>query len=105
MLDAPAATVGLGKDTPMTEGMVLDLARNALTITAQLALPILLFSLVSGLVISIFQAVTQINEMTLAFVPKIIAVFVAGVIFGPWMLNSLISYMTNLFISLPTFVR
>ncbi len=89
----------------MTEGMVLDLARNALTITLQLSAPILVFSLVSGLVISVFQAVTQINEMTLAFVPKIIAVVVAAVIFGPWMLNSLVTYMTDLFISLPSFAR
>jgi flagellar biosynthetic protein FliQ len=85
--------------------MVLDLARNALTITLELALPILLFSLVTGLVVSIFQAITQINEMTLAFVPKILAVFVAGVLFGPWMLNRLVSYMSNLLISLPSFAR
>lgn len=85
--------------------MVLDLARNALTITLELALPILLFSLLTGLVVSIFQAITQINEMTLAFVPKILAVFVAGVLFGPWMLNRLVSYMSNLLISLPSFAR
>jgi flagellar biosynthesis protein FliQ len=89
----------------MTEGMVLDLARHALTITIQLSAPILIFSLVSGLVISIFQAVTQINEMTLAFVPKIVAVLIAAVIFGPWMLNSMIAYVTNLFVSLPNFAR
>ena len=89
----------------MTEGMVLDLARNALTITLQLSAPILVFSLVSGLVISVFQAVTQINEMTLSFVPKIIAVAVAAVIFGPWMLNSLVTYMTNLFVNLPSLAR
>jgi flagellar biosynthesis protein FliQ len=89
----------------MTEGMVLDLARHALTITLQLTLPILIFSLVSGLVVSVFQAVTQINEMTLAFVPKIIAVLVAAVLFGPWMLNSLLAYVTNLFINLPALAR
>jgi flagellar biosynthetic protein FliQ len=89
----------------MTEGMVFDLARNAMMIALEVSLPFLLFSLVTGLVISIFQAVTQINEMTLTFVPKILAVFVAGAIFGPWMLNSLITYMANLFISLPTFAR
>ncbi len=89
----------------MTEGMVMDLARHALTITLQLALPILLVSLISGLIVSIFQAVTQINEMTLAFVPKILAVLAAAIIFGPWMLNSLISYMTNLFIALPNFAK
>ena len=85
--------------------MVLDLARNALTITLQLSAPILVFSLVSGLIISVFQAVTQINEMTLSFVPKIIAVVVAAVIFGPWMLNSLVTYMTNLFVNLPSLAR
>ena len=89
----------------MTEGMVFDLARNAMMIALEVSLPFLLFSLVTGLVISIFQAVTQINEMTLTFVPKILAVFVAGAIFGPWMLNNLIAYIANLFISLPTFVR
>jgi flagellar biosynthetic protein FliQ len=85
--------------------MVFDLARNAMMIALEVSLPFLLFSLVTGLVISIFQAVTQINEMTLTFVPKILAVFVAGAIFGPWMLNSLITYIANLFISLPTFAR
>ena len=89
----------------MTEGMVMDLARHALTITLQLALPILIVSLIAGLVVSVFQAVTQINEMTLAFVPKILAVLATAVIFGPWMLNSLISYMTNLFIALPNFAK
>ena len=89
----------------MTEGMVLDLARHALTITLQLTLPILVFSLVSGLIVSVFQAVTQINEMTLAFVPKIIAVLVAAILFGPWMLNSLLAYVTNLFINLPALAR
>ncbi len=89
----------------MTEGMVFDLARNAMMIALEVSLPFLLFSLVTGLVISIFQAVTQINEMTLTFVPKILAVFAAGAIFGPWMLNSLITYIANLFISLPTFAR
>ena len=89
----------------MTEGMVLDLARNALMITLQLAAPILVFSLVSGLIISVFQAVTQINEMTLSFVPKIIAVAVAAVVFGPWMLNSLVTYMTNLFVNLPSLAK
>ncbi len=85
--------------------MVLDLARNALTITLQLAAPILIFSLVSGLVISVFQAVTQINEMTLSFVPKILAVMAAIIIFGPWMLNRLLAYVTTLFVNLPTLAR
>ena len=85
--------------------MVLDLARNAMTITLQLAAPILIFSLVSGLVVSVFQAVTQINEMTLSFVPKILAVMAALIIFGPWMLNRLLAYVTTLFVNLPTLAR
>lgn len=89
----------------MSEGMVFDIARNAMTISLQVSLPFLLFSLVTGLVISIFQAVTQINEMTLTFVPKILAVFVAGAVFGPWILNSLLTYIANLFIMLPTLGR
>lgn len=89
----------------MTEGMVFDVARNAMVVALQVSLPFLVLSLVTGLVISIFQAVTQINEMTLTFVPKILAVFVAGALFGPWIMNSLMTYVANLFISLPTFGR
>lgn len=89
----------------MTEGLLLDLARNALAVTLVLSLPILLASLAIGLVVAVFQAVTQIHEMTLAFVPKILAVIVAGVVFGPWMLKSMLTYMTNLFVQLPGMVR
>lgn len=89
----------------MTEGLLLDLARNALAVTLVLSLPILLASLAIGLVVAVFQAVTQIHEMTLAFVPKILAVIVAGVVFGPWMLKSMLAYMTNLFVQLPGMVR
>ncbi|MGH2356279.1 MAG: flagellar biosynthesis protein FliQ [Chloroflexota bacterium] len=89
----------------MTEGMVLDIARHALVITLQLSLPMLVLSLAAGLLVSIFQAVTQINEATLSFIPKIVAVIVAGVIFGPWMLNSMVTYMTNLFIALPDLAK
>jgi flagellar biosynthetic protein FliQ len=89
----------------MTEAMVLDLAKNALVMAVQLALPVLVFSLVAGLLVSIFQAVTQIHEATLSFVPKIVAVLVSIVIFGPWMLNSLLAYTGNLYISLPGLAR
>ncbi len=89
----------------MTEGMVFDVARNAMVVALQVSLPFLVLSLVTGLIVSIFQAVTQINEMTLTFVPKILAVFVAGVLFGPWMLGQLISYVENLFIALPALGR
>ena len=88
----------------MTEGMVFDLARNAMMIALEVSLPFLLFSLVTGLVISIFQAVTQINEMTLSFIPKLLAVFATLVIAGPWMLNTVLDYMRTLFSSIPQLV-
>ncbi|WP_256738501.1 flagellar biosynthesis protein FliQ, partial [Cronobacter sakazakii] len=66
-----------------------------------LAAPLLLVALVTGLFISILQAATQINEMTLSFIPKILAVFVVIVAAGPWMLNLLLDYMRTLFSNLP----
>ncbi|WP_096323425.1 flagellar biosynthesis protein FliQ [Escherichia coli] len=66
-----------------------------------LAAPLLLVALVTGLIISILQAATQINEMTLSFIPKIIAVFIAIIIAGPWMLNLLLDYVRTLFTNLP----
>lgn len=73
----------------ITEGQVLDIAKDAIYTIIIVAAPLLLVSLLVGLIISIFQTVTSIQEQTLTFVPKIIAVFVAMMIFGPWMLNEL----------------
>lgn len=73
----------------ITEGQVLDIAKDAIYTIIIVAAPLLLVSLLVGLIISIFQTVTSIQEQTLTFVPKIIAVFVAMMIFGPWMLNKL----------------
>lgn len=84
---------------------VIEIAREATILTLQLALPLLMFGLVTGVVVSILQAVTSIQEMTLTFVPKILAVILALVIFGPWMLQSIVSFASNLFISLPQYVR
>jgi flagellar biosynthetic protein FliQ len=67
--------------------------------------PVLVIGLVIGLVVSIFQAATQIHEMSLTFIPKIIGVIVALVVFGPWMLSSLTSYTTNLLQSIPNLVK
>jgi len=67
--------------------------------TVLLSAPMLVFGLVAGLVVSIFQAVTQIHEMTLTFIPKIVAVIVALVLFMPWMLAQLTAYTTNLYLS------
>lgn len=85
----------------MTERDVLEVGRQCLLVTLQLALPILLFGLVAGVLVSIFQAVTQIQEFTLTFVPKLLAVILALVIFGPWMLSTLVNFVVNMFTRMP----
>ena len=89
----------------MTDVVVLELGRNAIITAATVALPVLAAGMLTGLMIAVFQAVTQINEMTLAFVPKIVAVAITAVFFGPWMLGTLLNYINNLFVQLPTLVR
>lgn len=89
----------------MTQEMVLQLGRNALEITLILAGPVLLFGLIAGLVVAVFQALTQINEMTLIFIPKIGATVLAIALFGPWMLQKLINYTTALFEAIPGVTR
>jgi len=89
----------------MTQNAFLDVIRHALTLTLMLSAPVLGFGLAVGLAVSIFQAVTQINEMTLAYIPKILAVFVALAIFGPWMLQMMLSFSSNIFIQLPALVK
>jgi flagellar biosynthetic protein FliQ len=80
----------------MTEGQVLDIIRDSIYTLLMVSLPLLLVSLVIGLSISIFQTVTSIQEQTLTFIPKIVGVFTALMIFGPWMLSVLTDYITNL---------
>ena len=70
-----------------------------------LSLPVLLFGLVAGVVVSIFQAATSINEMTLVFIPKMISVGVAIVLFFPWMLRLIIDFTQNLIINLPNYIQ
>lgn len=89
----------------MTDSMVMELGRNALTISLMLAGPLLGLALVVGLGISIFQAVTQINEATLTFVPKIVAMFVVMALLGSWMISQMTSYTANLFDMLPLMAR
>ena len=84
---------------------VMAIGRNALEITLILAAPVLLCGLVAGLAVSAFQAMTQINEITLTFIPKIVATALALVAFGPWMLSRLVSFTTVLLQSLPNQVR
>lgn len=85
----------------MTPESVMMMGTEAMRIALMVAAPLLLVALVTGLVISILQAATQINEMTLSFIPKIIAVFVAIIVAGPWMLNLLLDYMRTLFSNIP----
>lgn len=80
----------------MTEGQVLDVAKEAIYTIIICSAPMLIISLVVGLIVSIFQAVTSIQEQTLTFVPKIIAVFVGLMIFGSWILTNLTEFVTTL---------
>ena len=88
----------------MTPESVMTVGSQAMQMTLLLAAPLLLVALVVGLVISIFQAATQINEATLSFIPKLLAVFVTVVIAGPWMLEQMLDYMRQLFGSIPQLV-
>lgn len=81
----------------MTPEMVIQIARRSFEATLLLSAPLLIFSLVVGLVISIFQAVTSINEATLTFVPKIVAVMVAIIIFFPWMMTYMCDFTREMF--------
>jgi flagellar biosynthetic protein FliQ len=89
----------------MNEDIVLSLGREAIMTTVMLAAPLLLSALVVGLVVSIIQAVTQINESTLTFIPKMLAIVVVMIVMAPWMTQILTSYTTELFTSLPNYVR
>ena len=89
----------------MTPEIVITIGKSALETTILIAAPMLLVSLVIGLMISIFQAVTQINEATLTFVPKIIVTFLALLVFFPWMLRVMLGFTTTLFMNIPAYVR
>ena len=88
----------------MTPESVLDVGRAALQVGLMLSAPLLVTALVVGVVIGLFQAATQINEMTLSFIPKLIAVSAAAVLTGPWMLRVLVAYTRQLFESIPSLI-
>jgi flagellar biosynthesis protein FliQ len=88
----------------MNQDTIVNLATQAMTLAMEVAGPLLLVGLVVGLVMSIFQAVTQIQEQSLSFIPKIVGVAVIIVILGPWMLNQLVNYAQNLYLSIPQLV-
>jgi flagellar biosynthesis protein FliQ len=83
---------------------VIQLGQNAMQLSLTIALPMLLAGLGVGLVVSIFQAVTQIQEQTLTFIPKVLALAVVLVVLGPWMMNQVLSYTTQLWSSIPGIV-
>lgn len=89
----------------MSPSEVITLGQNAITITIFLASPLLAVGMAVGITVSIFQAVTQIQEMTLTFVPKIIAVMATLLFFSSWMISKLVDYTSALIISLPELIR
>jgi flagellar biosynthetic protein FliQ len=93
------------RENIMTPEIVTELGRQALETTLLVSTPILGLSLVVGLVVSAFQAMTQLNEPTLSFVPKILTLFGALLVFLPWMLNVLSTFMANLLSSIPNYVQ
>jgi flagellar biosynthetic protein FliQ len=88
----------------MNQDVVVSLAMDAITLALKIAMPMLLVGLVVGLVVSVFQAVTQIQEQTLAFIPKVAAMIAVIVILGPWMLGQLETYTMSLWQAIPSMV-
>ena len=88
----------------MTSDMVIALLSESLRLALIIAAPMLIFGLVVGLIVSIFQSVTQIQEMTLSFIPKIVAVVTAVIVFAPWMLQKLVAFTVNLFGNLHMYI-
>ena len=85
----------------MTPTTVIEIGRNALEITLLISAPLFISALVTGLIVSIFQAATQINEATLSFVPKLVAIFITMIVAGPWMITVLTDYVRRLYESIP----
>ncbi|MCS6786060.1 MAG: flagellar biosynthesis protein FliQ [Thiobacillaceae bacterium] len=88
----------------MTPDTVVDLIRAALEVAGLTAGPLLIASLVTGLVVSIFQAATQINELTLTFIPKLVVMFIVLVLMGPWALRLMVEYIVRLYESIPQLI-
>ena len=88
----------------MTPESVMAMGRTAMEVTLMVAAPMLLVALIIGLIVSIFQAATQINEATLSFIPKLVGIFVAIVVAGPWILSVMLDYMRQVFTGIPNLV-
>ena len=85
----------------MTPEILMTVGRQAIELTLLVSAPMLLAALVTGLLVSIFQAATQINEMTLSFIPKLIVMFLMMILAGPWILTLMVDYMRQLFTGIP----
>lgn len=88
----------------MTPEAVMDIGRQAVEMTLMLSAPLLLAALVIGLIVSIFQAATQINEQTLSFIPKLVGMLLILILAGPWMLQMMVDYVRRLFESIPQII-
>jgi flagellar biosynthesis protein FliQ len=89
----------------MTEDFIIGFARQAIETMLMVSLPVLLVSLVVGVIISLFQSVTQMQEMTITFVPKIVTTFLSLIIFGPWMIERITGFLREVLVNLPYWVR
>jgi flagellar biosynthetic protein FliQ len=87
--------------TNMTPETVVTIGQQAVEMTLMISAPLLLTALAVGLIVSIFQAATQINEMTLSFIPKLLGIFVVLIFTGPWMVNTMVDYIQRLFSNIP----
>jgi flagellar biosynthetic protein FliQ len=88
----------------VTPEAVMDIGRQAVEMTLMLSAPLLLAALVIGLIVSIFQAATQINEQTLSFIPKLVGMLLILILAGPWMLQMMVDYVRRLFESIPQII-
>ena len=89
----------------MSTGVIIDIAREVIWTVVKVTMPLLLVSLIIGLIISIFQTVTSIQEQTLTFVPKIIAIFLTLILLGSWMMNTMVEYTVQLWSSFSQYVH
>ena len=89
----------------MENEFAIEVINQAIKVTLMLSAPMLLGALLVGVLVSIFQAVTQINEQTLSFIPKILVIIATLVIFSPWMMETMVTYTRDLFLSIPELVR
>ena len=88
----------------LEQGVAIDIGRQSLIIVLKIIAPVLGLGLITGLLVAIFQATTQIQEQTLAFIPKILVVLVSIAVFGPWMLSTMVDFVVNLFNTIPRLI-